>query len=226
MPCRIWPQRTPPDSFHYSPSYPKTWAPAILSLSQFLKLNHTDCNVENGLAGSRTGGRAEAALVREKATVSRGKRRLGCPKERKCRGAKTPEVSWRRKPIGFCDYLDFGGNWRGKSWISLKGVRIGQQTVWLSHLLSQWHKRGQVWEKGLQYFQPITFINLCILKKNAFLLNIHIQPLDQMIKDVQAGQDNTTCKGKKNTELEKFELVQSAACLRHVFSQKSSLHKQ
>lgn len=48
-----------------------------------------------------------------------------------------------------------------------------------------------------------------------------------MIKDVLAGQVNRTFKKPKKTmELEKFELVQFTAYLRHVFNQKSSLHKQ
>lgn len=45
-----------------------------------------------------------------------------------------------------------------------------------------------------------------------------------MIKDELAGQVNRTFQ-KNNLELEKLELVQSTAYLRHVFHQKSRLHK-
>lgn len=69
-----------------------------------------------------------------------------------------------------------------------------------------------------------------MLKRNTYLLNIHIQLLYQMIKDVLTHQANRTFKEKKqkqkNKELEKFELIQFTAYLRHVFNQKSSLCKQ
>lgn len=68
-----------------------------------------------------------------------------------------------------------------------------------------------------------------MLKRNTYLLNIHIQLLGHMIKGVLAGQANRTLKKnekQKNMEVEKFELVQFTTYLRCICSRKSSLHAQ